>query len=149
MSRPPRSAPYPKEAERLTLWAIIERSRALSSLTADDAIVYRAFMRRPTPRERWVGPSRPRHSVEWRPFLGALSPRSATYALNVLTPLFRWLVEQRYLLANPFAGVKVKSQAPRADLDVSRGFSEAEWLLIRRRGGPSIPRTIRTSHLLR
>jgi site-specific recombinase XerD len=122
---------YRKEAERLILWAIIERGRALSSLTTDDAIAYRAFLRRPTPRERWVGPSRPRHSVEWRPFIGALSPRSAAYALNVLSALFRWLVEQRYVLANPFAGVKVKSHAPRAGLDVSRGFSEGEWLLIR------------------
>ncbi|PRE49529.1 phage integrase family protein [Burkholderia multivorans] len=122
---------YRKEAERLILWAVVERGRALSSLTTDDAIAYRAFLRRPTPRERWVGPSRPRHSVEWRPFIGVLSPRSAAYALNVLSALFRWLVEQRYVLANPFAGVKVKSHAPRAGLDVSRGFSEGEWLLIR------------------
>ncbi|ARL38831.1 phage integrase family protein [Burkholderia pseudomallei] len=122
---------YRKEAERLILWAIVERGVALSSLTTDDAIAYRAFLRRPTPRERWVGPSRPRHSVEWRPFTGALAPRSAAYALNVLSALFRWLIEQRYVLANPFAGVKVKSQAPRAGLDVSRGFSEGEWLLIR------------------
>jgi site-specific recombinase XerD len=122
---------YRKEAERLILWAILERGRALSSLTTDDAIAYRAFLRRPTPRERWVGPSRSRHSVEWRPFIGALSPRSAAYALNVLSALFRWLVEQRYVLANPFAGVKVKSHASRAGLDVSRGFSEGEWLLIR------------------
>ncbi|CAM2198493.1 putative Tyrosine recombinase XerD (plasmid) [Paraburkholderia kururiensis] len=78
-----------------------------------------------------MGPSRPRHSIEWRPFTGPLSARSAAYALNVLSALFRWLVEQRYVLANPFAGVKVKSQAQRAGLDVSRGFSEGEWLLIR------------------
>ncbi|VVE43952.1 integrase [Pandoraea horticolens] len=122
---------YRKEAERLILWAIIERGRALSSLTTDDAIAYRAFLRRPTPRARWVGPPRPRHSPEWRPFTGALSARSAAYALNVLSALFRWLVEQRYLLANPFAGVKVKGQTRRAGLDVSRGFSEGEWLLIR------------------
>jgi len=122
---------YRKEAERLILWAIVERGRALSSLTTDDAIAYRAFLRRPTPRERWVGPSRPRRSVEWRPFTGPLSARSAAYALNVLSALFRWLIEQRYVLANPFAGVKVKNQAPRTGLDVSRGFSEGEWLLIR------------------
>ncbi|WP_175924236.1 phage integrase family protein [Burkholderia latens] len=122
---------YRKEAERLILWAIVERGRALSSLTTDDAIAYRGFLRRPTPRERWVGPSRPRHSVEWRPFTGPLSGRSAAYALNVLSALFRWLVEQRYVLANPFAGVKIKNQSQRAGLDVSRGFSEGEWMLIR------------------
>ncbi|WP_321790587.1 phage integrase family protein [Burkholderia pyrrocinia] len=122
---------YRKEAERLILWAIVERGRALSSLNTDDAIAYRGFLRRPTPHERWIGPSRPRHSVEWRPFTGPLSARSAAYALNVLSALFRWLIEQRYVLANPFAGVKVKSHAQRAGLDVSRGFSEGEWLLIR------------------
>lgn len=122
---------YRKEAERLILWAIVERDCALSSLTTDDAIAYRGFLRRPTPRERWIGPSRPRHSVEWRPFTGPLSPRSAAYALNVLSAMFRWLVEQRYVLANPFAGVKVRSHAERAGLDASRGFSEGEWLLIR------------------
>lgn len=122
---------YRKEAERLILWAIVERGRALSSLTTDDAIAYRGFLRRPTPRERWVGPSRPRQSVEWRPFSGSLSSRSTGYALTVLSAMFRWLVEHRYVMANPFAGVKVRGAASRTGLDVSRGFTEGEWLLIR------------------
>ncbi|PVX85729.1 site-specific integrase [Paraburkholderia unamae] len=121
---------YRKEAERLILWAIVERGCALSSLTTDDAIAYRAFLRRPTPRERWIGPSRSRQSVEWRPFSGPLSTRSAAYALTVLAALFRWLVEQRYVLANPFAGVKVRGST-KAGLDVTRGFTEGEWLLLR------------------
>jgi len=45
---------YRKEAERLILWAVVDRGRALSSLTTEDAIAYRGFLRRPTPRERWV-----------------------------------------------------------------------------------------------
>ncbi|WP_322027125.1 site-specific integrase [Burkholderia sp. BCC1977] len=121
---------YRKEAERLILWAIVERGAALSSLTTDDAIAYRGFLRRPTPRERWVGPGRPRHSFEWRPFSGPLSPRSSAYALTVLSALFRWLVEQRYVLANPFAGVKVRGVA-KPGLDITRGFTEGEWQLIR------------------
>ncbi|KVD51098.1 integrase [Burkholderia sp. ABCPW 11] len=122
---------YRKEAERLILWAIVERGQALSSLTTDDAIVYRGFLRRPAPRERWVGPSRPRQSIEWRPFSGPLSARSAAYALTVLSAMFRWLIEQRYVLANPFAGVKVRGAAASTGLDVARGFTEGEWLLIR------------------
>uniref|UniRef100_UPI002FE3F898 tyrosine-type recombinase/integrase n=1 Tax=Burkholderia orbicola TaxID=2978683 RepID=UPI002FE3F898 len=43
---------------------------------------------------------------------------------------FRWLVEQRYVLANPFAGVKVRGVAKQG-LDVTRGFTEGEWQLIR------------------
>jgi hypothetical protein len=92
----------------LLLWAIVEQGRALSSLSAEDATAYRRFLRQPSPRLRWVGPARPRSSPEWRPFIGALAPRSVAYALSVLNAMFRWLVEQRYLLANPFAGIKVR-----------------------------------------
>lgn len=122
---------YRKEAERLILWAIVERGRALSSLTTEDAVAYRAFLRRPTPADRWVGPLRPRSSAEWRPFAGGLSTRSAAHALSILGALFRWLIEQRYVLANPFAGVKVRGGAKTGDLDASRAFTEGEWILVR------------------
>ncbi|MDS0861993.1 tyrosine-type recombinase/integrase [Burkholderia pseudomultivorans] len=122
---------YRKEAERLILWAIVERGRALSSLTTEDAVAYRAFLRHPTPHERWVGPVRPRGAPDWRPFSGALSARSAAYALSVLGALFRWLIEQRYLLANPFAGVKVRDTRGATALDTSHAFTEGEWLLVR------------------
>ncbi|MGV7244269.1 phage integrase family protein [Caballeronia sp. M23-90] len=122
---------YRKEAERLILWAIVERGCALSSLTTDDAIAYRGFLRRPAPRERWIGPSRPRSSSEWRPFVRGLSTRSTAYALSVLGALFRWLIAQRYVLANPFAGIKVRGHTRAATMDASRGFAEGEWLLVR------------------
>jgi site-specific recombinase XerD len=121
---------YRKEAERLILWAIVERGRALSSLTTEDAIAYRAFLRHPGPRARWVGAPQPRLSPAWRPFAGELSARSAAYALSVLNALYRWLIEQRYVLANPFAGVKVRGSRP-AQLDTSHAFTEHEWKLLR------------------
>ncbi|WP_332452120.1 phage integrase family protein, partial [Burkholderia ubonensis] len=93
---------YRKEAERLILWAIVERGRALSSLTTDDAIAYRGFLRRPVPRDRWVGPSRPRHSIEWRPLTGPLSARSAAYALNVHQPCAGQI---HRLLGHPFVSL--------------------------------------------
>ena len=40
--------------------------------------------------------------------MGGLAPRSVAYALAVLGAMFRWLFEQRYVLANPFSGVKVR-----------------------------------------
>jgi site-specific recombinase XerD len=122
---------YRKEAERLILWAIVERGCAMSSLTTDDAIAYRGFLRRPAPRERWIGPSRPRSSSEWRPFVRELSARSTAYALSVLGALFRWLIAQRYVLANPFAGIKVRGHTRATAMDASRGFAESEWLLVR------------------
>ena len=121
---------YRKEAERLILWAIVERGVALSSLATEDAVTYRAFLRQPTPRQRWVGPASPRHSAEWRPFAGGLSTRSRAYALSVLSSMFRWLIEQRYVLANPFAGIKVRG-ARQTTLDTTRSFSEGEWKLVR------------------
>ncbi len=122
---------YRKEAERLMLWAILERRRALSSLSTEDAIAYRQFLRRPTPRQRWVGPARPRSSSEWKPFQDVLSPRSVAYALSVIGALYRWLIEKRYMLANPFAGVKVKGTRPANVLASSRSFSAHEWPLVR------------------
>lgn len=122
---------YRKEAERLILWAIVERGRALSSLAAEDAIAYRAFLRRPAPHARWIGPAQPRSSPDWRPFAGALSARSVAYALSVLGAMYRWLIEQRYLLANPFAGIKVRGAARSAPLDASRVFGDGEWAIVR------------------
>lgn len=55
---------YREEAERRILWAIVERGRALSSRSTEDAVAYRAFLRRPTPRESWIGPLRPRSSPD-------------------------------------------------------------------------------------
>lgn len=121
---------YRKEAERLMLWAIVERTKALSSLTTEDAIAYRAFLRRPTPKERWIGPITARTNASWRPFQGALSPRSAAYSLSVIGALFRWWIEQRYVLANPFAGVKVGAGSRASPIDKQRLFTEHEWSLL-------------------
>lgn len=122
---------YRKEAERLILWAVLERGRALSSLTTEDAVAYRAFLRRPSPRSRWVGPARPRTASDWKPFAGDLSARSVAYALSVLGALFRWLIQQRYSLANPFAGIKVRGANRSENEAVMRVFTESEWAMIR------------------
>jgi hypothetical protein len=122
---------YRKEALRLTLWAIVERGKELSSLTTEDAVAYRAFLRHPAPRTRWVGPSRPRSSPEWKPFAGGLSARSSAYALTVLGAMYRWLMQQRYVIANPFAGIKVRGATRAPSLAATRTFSEGEWNLVR------------------
>lgn len=121
---------YRKEAERLILWAIVERGCALSSLTTEDAVAYRAFLRQPTPRGRWVGPPRPRSSPEWRPFAGSLSARSIAFALSVLGALYRWLIQQRYVLANPFAGIKIRGAGRDSSFAANRAFADGEWSMI-------------------
>ena len=122
---------YRKEAERLILWAVVERGRALSSLTTEDATAYRGFLRHPTPKGRWVGPPQKRFSPEWKPFVAGLSPRSVAYALTVIGALFRWLIEQRYVLANPFSGIRVRGGGRSTPIDEGRVFSEGEWALVR------------------
>jgi site-specific recombinase XerD len=120
---------YRKEAERLILWAVLERGVAMSSLTKEDAVAYRAFLRRPA--SRWVGPSLSRTSPEWRPFTGPLAPRSVAYALSVLGAMYRWLTEQGYVLTNPFAGIKVRGATRTNAMETHHVFSEGEWALIR------------------
>lgn len=121
---------YRKEAERLILWAIVERGKALSSLTTEDAVAYRAFLRHPAPGRRWVGPPRPRSSPEWRSFAGGLSARSTAYAMSVLGAMHRWLIAQHYVLANPFAGIKVRGASRSEPLAAARYFAEGEWLMV-------------------
>jgi hypothetical protein len=71
---------YRREAERLLLWAIFERHRAMSSLTVEDAMTYRGFLRDPKPLDRWVSKRAAiRLSPAWRPFQGPLSARSAAF----------------------------------------------------------------------
>ncbi len=45
--------------------------------------------------------------------------------------MFRWLIQQRYVLANPFAGIKVRGSGRATALEASRAFTEGEWLLVR------------------
>jgi site-specific recombinase XerD len=127
----PTQRSYRKEAERFMLWSIIDRGKALSSLTAEDAIAYRAFLRRPTPAHRWVGVGHKRTSEYWKPFTGPLESRSIAYALTVIGTLFRYLINHRYVLANPFAGLKVRGGNSAGPLDSSRFFSAGEWGVIR------------------
>ncbi|WP_028206103.1 phage integrase family protein [Paraburkholderia nodosa] len=122
---------YRREAERLLLWAVVERRLPLSSLTTEDATAYRTFLRRPVPATRWVGPPCPRISPAWRPFARGLSPRSAAYALAVLRALFAWLVDQHYVVINPFAGVTIRGARPRTPFDTARALDVREWQTVR------------------
>jgi site-specific recombinase XerD len=116
---------YRKEAERLLLWSVVERGRALSSLTPEDAVAYRAFLAAPPPA--WCGPRNvPRWHVAWRPLEGPLSPRSATYAVAVLGNLFAFLVAQNYLVGNPWRAVRPPVRRPRGP-DPGRGLSPELW----------------------
>ncbi|VVE85703.1 phage integrase family protein [Pandoraea sputorum] len=102
-------AKYHTEAERLLLWAIFAKGKALSSLDINDAREYiNVFLVNPQPTERWVmHRAVPRHAPAWRPFRGPLALKSRQDALSALKKCFADLVNAQYLDHNAFAKVKV------------------------------------------
>ena len=121
---------YRKEAERFLLWAVLDRGKALSSMTAEDCAGYREFLADPQPSNRWCAQrNRERWSPLWRPFEGPLSPRAQALAVTILGNLYAYLVDHNYLMGNPWAGVKVpKSAGPR--INAGRSFTKAQWRFV-------------------
>jgi site-specific recombinase XerD len=119
---------YRKEAERLLLWALLERHKPLSSLTREDCVCYEQFLADPQPRARWCGPRAPRFSPDWRPFLGPLNAASRRTALLVINSLLSYLVKAGYLAGNPLALIKrrVRTGAA-AQLSVERFLEQDQW----------------------
>jgi integrase len=111
---------YRKEAERMLLWATLERGKPLSSVTAEDVHAYQRFL--VSPPAEWCGPRHhQRWSPLWRPFEGGLSPAAQRQALVILRGLFAHLVKRGYLTHSPFAAhplpvtPPVVAQVDRAD----------------------------------
>lgn len=99
--RPDTFAAYRKESERFLLWVHKVQRLELAALRREHFLAYRDFMCDPQPRSLWCGPPAPRHSPKWRPFTGPLSSQSADHALRILNGLMNYLVDARYLSANP------------------------------------------------
>jgi len=117
---------YRKEAERFLLWAILEKGKALSSITTPDCAEYRRFLADPQPADRWIGRPAPRWTQEWRPFKGVLKPSSIRQAEVILSGLCEWLVGQRYLDSNPFSGLSTQGYGRRTN-GTDRLLSPALW----------------------
>ncbi len=140
-SSPHTKRAYRKEAERMLLWAIFERGKAMSALTADDCTAYRdwlAALGRTTPdawtwrlpQSDWIGPANAeRLTPAWRPFDGALKKSSQQHARVVLQALFQWLCDVCYLRANPWKGVARDAPPPSEvqdeDDELLTGYSSA------------------------
>ena len=150
---------YRKEAERFLLWSIVEKGKAVSSLTVEDCIDYRDFLwniGRVTPQVwarkfkveqvRWLGTrGTPRWSVFWRPFEGPLTSSSQKTALVIVQSLCQWLTEQHYLHGNPFRSVGQLARG--ADrIDISRALTSVEWKAIKSHLA-SIPHDARSQRL--
>ncbi|MGF6601802.1 site-specific recombinase XerD [Paraburkholderia sp. GAS448] len=123
---------YRREAERLLLWAIIVRRKPLSSLNTLDCREYiNGFLADPQPAGRWIGNGKAeRFDPAWRPFAKKLPPASRETARKILSALCSWLVEEQYLLVNPFHGLqKVDSAKPLVDV-TGRTLTHAQWRFV-------------------
>jgi site-specific recombinase XerD len=121
---------YRKEAERFLLWAITHKGKALSSMNNEDCTEYRDFLGDPQPRSHWCGErSRERWSPLWRPFEGPLSASAQRHAVTILKNLYGFLVDQNYLMGNPWSAVGVpRTSGP--TVNAGRSFSLAQWQFI-------------------
>lgn len=132
---------YRTEAERLLLWAIFAKRKALSSLDTDDARDYiNGFLIDPQPASQWVmtGTAH-RGDLGWRPFRGPLSVKSRHDALSALKKFFGELVDAQYLDHNAFAKVRVftgsthdaagneRRVAAKSRLRIERGLTADAW----------------------
>jgi len=119
---------YRKEAERLLLWALLERRKPLSGLTREDCLLYETFLADPQPGERWCAPKAPRFSSRWRPFQGPLSAASRRTALLVINSLLSYLVKAGYLAGNPLALIKRRvREGTVAQPTVERYLESDQW----------------------
>ncbi len=134
---------YQKEAERILLWAILERGKAMSDLTVEDCASYRDWLTmigRTEPgnwpfriaQAEWIGAKKvERHKQAWKPFDGALSASSVRHALTIIGNLFEWLVRVQYCSFNPWSAV-AKSLAAHGnesdpDVEFTRALSVGQW----------------------
>jgi site-specific recombinase XerD len=122
---------YRREAERLLLWAIHTKEKALSSLDSRDCAEYiETFLTDPQPAAQWVGGGKiERTHPDWRPFIGGLSERSRETARAILHAMCEWLVNQRYLASNPFVCCAPVTTGPRIDV-AGRSLSHSQWRAI-------------------
>lgn len=102
---------YRLEAERCLLWATTERGKPLTALNDEDVRDYARFLLDPHPRERWLAEGKARREDDaWRPFRGALSPRSGERSLGIISSLFEWLETGGYLSENPWHSPALQSR---------------------------------------
>lgn len=100
---------YAKEVERLLLWCIHVAKVNISSLRRNHLINYQDFLKNPTPKKLWCGPSIGRLkkngalNPDWRPFVKGLGANSIKKSIKILDSFFNYLVQTNYLIGNPLA----------------------------------------------
>lgn len=122
---------YRREAERLLLWSILQQNKALSDLEVVDLAAYRHFLQDPQPATTWCGPPQHKSHPQWKPFNGPLSPHSSQQAAIILSSLFDFLVQQRYLQHNPWTLLPhIQIPTRPSGIGLQRVFNATHWQCI-------------------
>ncbi len=95
---------YKKESERLLLWCLHEKRKALSDLDAKDLEDYFSFLQNPP--ASWCSPDgskRGRQHSDWRPLVKPLGLASLNITGSIIYSLMDFLYQARYLQFNPLS----------------------------------------------
>jgi site-specific recombinase XerD len=121
---------YRATLERIVVWSSVEKRKALSDLTIDDAYDLLDFFT--CPLHQWIGqhPVRRTHAA-WRP-LRTPTPTPATIKRNIAVAkaFGAFAVSSGYWRSNVFAVLETPKSIAKADV-VARAFLPDEWQLIR------------------
>lgn len=93
---------YTREARRLMLWLIRERSGLrFAEMRVEDCLAYQAFLQHIPPG--WISRNRVTPGyIGWAPFRGPLTTASQHQAIKIVGALFAWLAAARYVQGNPW-----------------------------------------------
>jgi site-specific recombinase XerD len=100
---------YTKEIERLLLWCVRVSKTNISNLRRDHLTAYQDFIKHPTPKKCWCGPSVSRTKKEGtinfnlKPFVKGLGSNSLLKTIRIFDSFFNYLVQMNYLIGNPLA----------------------------------------------
>ena len=123
---------YTKEIERLLLWCIYVSKTNISSLRRDHLIAYQDFLKHPTPRKQWCGPSVSRTKKDgsinsaWRPFVKGLGASSLQKTIRILDSFFNYLVQMNYLIGNPLAVDRRRKKRNQARVQIIDRYLELD-----------------------
>lgn len=120
---------YRRAIERLVLWAVLEKEKALSSLSTNDFAEFVDFLR--APPAHWCSrlPAM-RSAPEWRPLRGPMKEISVRQTMSAIGSMYSAWLEKGYLRANAVPS-SVFDKSKTHQMDVSRSFAVEDLDLIR------------------
>lgn len=124
--RPNTFTSYRQTAERFLIWCLQNNYATLNNITIEAIHDYQEFLSNPTPVKFWCGPSKPRTSSQWKPFVKALSTTSINLNLRILNSMYEYLVQVGYLVVNPFKSKKSRKLGI-VNKSIERYLTHTQW----------------------